>query len=779
MNQTVSELFQHAMWITPKENTQAASPSIQTAYFRLLFPLDGPASLTLHISASSRYRLWVNGKHVTYGPCKGDRWRHYYESVDVTPWLKAGMNVLAVKVVAYPPYEAQRGESRGPYWTMAKALGPSLMVAGECMMDNGASSSITTGRASWEALHDNAVQWRLFRQTHWMGSMESVDGSLLPHGWRDGDGLNPGWEAAQQLWSAEDRGLSMFGIIPVFPLTPRPIPLPFERDECFLREMPLRAGDYAPLSFQGLSGNVIPPHTRAAVELDAGELTTGFLRLPVTGGMGSRITIRYAESYSEAEGRIVRKGQRDDWENYRLIGHEDEYRPSGGADVYEPFWFRTFRFIRIEVETGAEGLTLDRPCYTETGYPLETHSTVTASEQWVGQLWDISVRTLKRCMHETYEDCPYYEQLQYIQDTRLEALFTYMASGDTRLAARAIEDFHCSLLPNGMLQARYPTQEPLIIPPFSLHWISMVLEYYWQTGDASVPRRYRPTVDAVLDYYDRKVGSYGLVEGLGYWDQIDWVDQWHSIAGRTPASAVGPATTHNLMYVVALQAAAELTRATGREGVAAEYEERAKQILCNVQRHCWSESEGLYLEGPGYEEYSQHAQVYAVLAGLAEGEQARGILQRALSRPGIAKCSFTQQFFLFRALEKCDAYELTEQQWDLWKPLPGKNLTTIPETPDGASSPRSDCHAWGALPLYEFPRCILGVSPAQPGWERIVIQPRTLSLSSASGTVTTPKGLVSVAWRQDAGGLQIDVETPKGVPAVLILPDGVCREIVS
>lgn len=32
------------------------------------------------------------------------------------------------------------------------------------------------------------------------------------------------------------------------------------------------------------------------------------------------------------------------------------------------------------------------------------------------------------CSHETYFDCPYYEQLMYAGDTRLEALTTYTAA---------------------------------------------------------------------------------------------------------------------------------------------------------------------------------------------------------------------------------------------------------------------------------------------------------------------------------------------------------------
>lgn len=771
------EIFKDACWV-------AAAPGgggcdgIQTAYFRLAFHAPAGARAQVSVSAHSRYRLYVNGAPAVYGPCKGDRWRQYYETVDISPYLWAGENLLAVKAVAFPPYEAQRGDERGPFWTMAKALGPCLIVAGKCLDGQGGEAcDLTTGIAAWTACEDaGAVGWKHFRLTHWMGSMESVRADKLPRGWQGAAQPQGAWAAAAKLWKADDIMNSMFGIIPVFPLTERPIPLMYEKDGAFAREMPLKGGDVKLFGFGGLAAPaVVPPHAAMAVELDAGVHRTAFFRLPVSGGKGAKIRIRYAESYSLQGAEGLKKGRRDDWEQYELQGHEDAYEPSGAAETYEPFWFRTFRFVRIEAETAGEALTLGVPSFTETGYPLEALSRVESPEPWVGRLWDISVRTLAHCMHETYEDCPYYEQLQYIQDTRLEMLFTYMTSGDTRLALKAIEDFHASQLPDGMLQARYPTQEPLVIPPFSLHWVWMLAEYYEQTGDAAVPRRYRPAADAVLDWYDRKIGPTGLAEKLGYWDQIDWVDKWDHIAGRTPAGLVGPATTHNLMYAYALSAGATVNRATGREAVALEYEARAAAILDIVGKTCWSDKERMFMEGPGYEEYSQHAQVYAVLTGLVAGEKAKDLLRRALARKDIPQCSFTNQFFVFRALEKCGAYELTEGQWDLWKKLLDLGLTTVPEVPDGVYSPRSDCHAWGALPLYEFTRCFLGVRPATPGWGEILIRPRPLSLPAASGQVVTPKGLVQVGWRNGPAGFAIHASAPQGTPVTVELPDGTAK----
>ena len=876
--------FDNAMWIGLLEHNGHVVLKQQSAFFRTAFDAPAGCALTLYVSAHSRYRLYLNGAPVVYGPCKGDRWRHFYEEKDVGDMLVAGRNILAAQVVAYLPYEAQRGEERTPMWMIARAMGPAFVLAG-CVKDADGNTvkDLGTGAADWEVLADHSMKWRFFPQTHWMGSMEDVDGARYPHGWRIGsdgvsyaaDGRGDGrantfgdagknaegcgdgrantfgdtgkdvegcggelsgvsWEAAANLWPVREQRQEMFGIIPVFPLTKRPIPLMFEKPGEFRREMPIKANDLPRLEFTGGKA-VLPAGERGVFELDVGEHTTAFFTIRARGGAGAKLIIRYAEAYSKddyVDGQ-KNKGVRDDWANYGIHGHEDTYTMGGassaagmgsacgsddacgaadidcaggadsaclsgggdlagkydpGVETYTPFWMRTFRFVRVEAYASSSPLTIYMPTFVKTGYPLEVKTGIEASEPWVAELYEISLRTLQNCMHETYEDCPYYEQLQYIQDSRLEMLFTYAVSGDLRMARRTIEDYHSSKQPCGMLSARYPTQEPHIIPPFSLHWIGMLYEYLWETGDAAFLKHYMPTVDAILQWYDEKIGPLGLVQDLGYWDQIDWVDQWSDIAGRTPASAVGPSTAHNLMYAYALRMGAKLCEAVKRPEMSREYGLRADSICRAVDRLCWSAEAGLYREGPEYEEYSQHSNVYAVLCCLKRGAEARALMERALNRPGIAKCSFTWQFFVFRALEASDAYDMTADLWEMWKGLLKLNLTTIPETPDGEGSPRSDCHAWSALPLHEFPRRMLGVRAAAYGWSEMYIKPNPLGLALLSGDVTTPRGVVSVKLERvdelngagkPGATYKLTARAPDGVPTTVIMPGGAARAFPS
>lgn len=776
---TISKLTD-AWWLSARGSDPAGvnkrgAACNEVAYFRRSFSLAKPASLVLSISAHSRYRLWINGQAILSGPCKGDSWRHYYETIDVSSYLTTGDNVLAVKVVAYSPYEAQPPGWGGPFCVTSNAAGPCMITSGRCVAEDcEILADLATGKPGdgWLVCLDDAVSWEAYAPTHFMGGIERVEGMRLPHGWnRPGRTESGDWRVPTRRWKADGRP---YGIIPPFPLLERPIPLLYETRRQFMGEVASSRGHSKPFSFMNEGrqwrSTVVPPHSKRKVILDAGELTTGYLALPVSGGRGSEVSLVYAESFStRREGGFPLKGKRDDAEGYDLIGQQDVYRPSGGRETYEPFWFRTFRFLQIEVETRDEPLVLDPPEYMETGYPLEVLSSAASSTSWIRPLWDVSVRTLQRCMHETYEDCPYYEQLQYAMDTRLQILFTYAVSGDARLARRAIEDYHASLLPEGILQARYPCMESQVIPTFSLHWILMVEDYYWQTGEKSIAIRYRATIDSVLDWYDRKLGPQGLVHQLGYWEFIDWVEEWNDLHGAPAATLTGPSTIHNLVYAYALQAASRLSRLVGRIEVASEFEARAGAVLVAVQRCCWSEASQLYREGPECEQYSQHAQIWAVLTGLANGEQGRQLVRRMLDRKDLLRCSYAMTFYLFRALETTGLYKESEQMWTTWRDLLALNLTTWPEDP---FMQRSDCHGWGALPLYEFTRCLLGVKPEAPGWETIRIEPHCLSLQNMRGQAITPKGTVQVDWFREDGVVEIAGQSPVGTPLLIVMPDG-------
>ena len=97
---------------------------------------------------------------------------------------------------------------------------------------------------------------------------------------------------------------------------------------------------------------------------------TGFLSLQLKQGAGAEVKILTSECYVEKEKgesdhpmRLPKKGDRCDWENGELNGYTDTYHVAGYGDaeqeeIYEPFWFRTFRFVRLEIRQRKNRLSL-------------------------------------------------------------------------------------------------------------------------------------------------------------------------------------------------------------------------------------------------------------------------------------------------------------------------------------------------------------------------------------------------------------------------------------
>ena len=253
--------------------------------------------------------------------------------------------------------------------------------------------------------------------------------------------------------------------------------------------------------------------------------------------------------------------------------------------------------------------------------------------------------------------------------------------------------------------------------------------------------------------------------GGAYWSFIDWSPAWDATSGMPPAGLMGSITVESLLYVLGLQKAAELCAWLGRGDTAAEYLRRARAVQDAVRALC-RDDEGFFTDGPGVAACSQHAQIFAILTGTVELAEGARLIGAALDDPArFATCSIAMYFYLFRALEATGLYERSDRLWDLWRSMLDRHLTTCVEND---TSERSDCHAWGALALFELPATVLGVRPAAPGFARIEVRPRPAALTSASGTVATPRGPVRVAWKKRSDGtLAISCEGPEGVPVTV------------
>ncbi len=691
-------------------------------YFRKTYHFDLPISGSVKIMADARYKLWVNGSFVSAGPCKGNRHNRYYDEVDLTPYLHTGDNLFYVALLNLTSSDDMDDKeiNVASVWRSGDGY---LYMQGS-VTDAVGVHSIETDQA-WES----AIEEHLaFTPQFFVGLNEHVAA---------GYGTALTWKtAAPSPMPPRVYGDEIpFGEILSSYAKPRPIPHLY----------------YKPRSFTFHDGYY-----------DAGELTCGYVRLRAHGK--GHITATYGECFVDGDASGFVKGDRTDT-SLNLLGHDDTFEVDGEL-CFESFWFRTFRFVRI-VTTGE--VSIDSFDYAETGYPVEIAEDYDFGSARDNALWAISARTLKRCMLETYVDCPYYEQLQYCMDTYSQTLYTYMVSPDTRLAKRAIDDFAATWRPGYITEARAPSCKRQYIPGFAMFFIYMVNMYEARTEDTAGIKPYMPIVDGILAFFDGARNAAGQIAASDMWDFVDWADLWRADEGAPITSRGEGISIYTMMYAHALRCAARLSRAVGRGAVAEEYLIRADEALEAVQQHCYDAAHGMYANSEKKEQFSQHAQIWAVLTGLVKGEAARELLRRSLTLE--AQAGYAYAYLWFRALEKAECYEeLGGEMKSRFLGLLDMNCSTIPETPYAYT--RSECHAWGAVALYEFTTMTLGVKLVDNSPRVLQVAPRPQGTAHASGRVYTKWGEVNVKWEIKEKTFCLCLDTPDTVAAEITAPRG-------
>ncbi len=167
--------------------------------------------------------------------------------------------------------------------------------------------------------------------------------------------------------------------------------------------------------------------------------------------------------------------------------------------MVQPSVLSHFRYLQLDIHTGGEPLQLKDIYGIFTGYPFEEKAYFKTGRNDLDRIWEVGWRTARLCAVDTYFDCPYYEQLQYVGDTRIQALISLYVAGDDRLMRKAIEDLSHSFIPDGLTQSRYPSSDLQVIPTFSLWWICMIHDYWMHRKDDAFVQSHLEGIQSVIE----------------------------------------------------------------------------------------------------------------------------------------------------------------------------------------------------------------------------------------------------------------------------------------
>lgn len=731
-----------ARWITVP-NTSPFDYGVY--HFRKSFDLQSkPSSFVIHVTGDNRYQLFVNGERVVWGPARGDLSHWRFETIDIAPQLKAGKNVLAAVVWNFGQYapEAQVTDRTA------------FLLQGDTKTER----LIDTG-TSWKALRNPAYQPLSYTHAQMRGYFVSgpgdkVDGANYPWGWEQTGFDDSMWQQAQTdgRWAGAPR--DAIDAPNRWLLVPRSIPMMEEKPER-LATVRQATGVKLPTNFpQQAAAFTIAANSKARLLLDQSYLTTAYPELLVSGGKGALIELGYSEALYGKEG----KGNRNDIEGKTFVGYYDHFISDGGNKrLFRPLWWRTYRYVDLQITTKDEPLTIEDLRGTYTAYPFEMKAKFDAGSERLKKILEVGWRTARLCAHETYMDCPYYEQLQYAGDTRIQCLVSLYNAGDGRLMKNAIAQLNDSRTAEGATMSRAPTRQQQYIPPFSLWWIGMVHDYWWYQDDPEFVREMLPGVHAVLSFYAKYQKSNTSLKNMPWWNYVDWA--WKD-RGVPPMEADGSSSVIDLQYLLALDWAADLETAFGSKWQAAEFRDKADKLRATIKGLYWDTNKQMFADTPAKRDFSQQANSLAVLARVIEGSEARALVNRILNDSSLTEASFYFRHYLNTAVNQVGEGDRYLDMLDGWDKMLANGLTTWAEKPEPT---RSDCHAWSASPNYELFHTVLGIDSAAPGFKKVVIRPYLGKLQKVSGSIPHPNGEIDVKLSLNQDKLQAEVKLPSGV----------------
>ena len=767
---------------------------------------EGEKPFEIDVSADERFCLTLDGEFVARGPNRADVSNWQYNTYRVT--LAPGRHVFRAVVT-------RLGE-HAPQAQLSYRGGFIFKASGEY------DERLTTGKAKWRvawwkgmtpAGADNGV-WGTGSQFAIRGTYPTFLGgeedsrplqnkdvansadsrgrdSSAPIDWQDPVVVRaPAGRGVYPIWGARTPGWMLF-----------PSQLPDQL------ETPVRPGEFRAATtnavwrqdhvytasetddplvgafnrlLRGESAAVtVPAKTKVQLAWNLGDYLCAYPVVRTANGGGARLSLSFSESAYDAE--TNRKGNRGEIVGKYLRGYGDTFFCDGTDCAFSTPWFRCGLWVRLDVETQEDPLEIRELSLIESRYPLEMASGFSSPDDpSLADVRRICARAMQMCCHETLFDCPYYEQQMYPGDTRVQLLVLSAMSRDDRIVKRAIEIYDLATRDDGQCPFNFPTRGTQEGFTYTQCFLLMFGDYAMNHADREWLRARLPGFRKSMAGCELYENAEGLLEDTPGWNFMDWVVGWPGDGtmvdtenGRKLNSFV------NLMWLLDVQSAAKVERAFGNDRLAAHWEAKAERLKAAIVAKFWDEKRSLVANTVEKNAFCEHCQAMAIIGGLLPKDKEEELFRHLVEDLDLARTTVYFNYYLFEAYFKMGRSDLFQKRLDLWRDFVGKGLTTLSEQPDTpVAEGRSDCHAWGAHPIWFMQSGIAGIRSDAPWFEKVVIEPQPGALKSLKAKHPHPKGWIEVDLEFDGDKVHGTVVTPVpgtfryGKTTMKIGPDG-------
>ena len=699
-----------ADWITAKG--QKNEPNNWTAFGKTFEVEKIPAKAMAKIACDSKYWMWINGSLAVFegqlkrGPNPKDT---YYDEVDISPYLKAGVNNISL-LVWYFGKEGFSHKSSGKAGLIFDCQTPDFKLISD-------SSWRAVIRPEFQTAGPPLPNWRLpessIRYDSRLGNFDFIKNPQKIQHWDDAISL---------------------GSYPVSPwnkLVKRPIP---QWKNHGLKRYENR------IAFPFISSG-----DSIVCQLPYNAHITPYFKIEAQ--EGQVITIK--TDHYKGGGEINVRG---------------EYVTSDGEQAYENLGWMNGEVVYYSIPKGVKVIDL---MYRETGYDTEFSGYFKSDDPFFNTLWQKAKRTLYVTMRDTYMDCPDRERSQWWGDVVNESGEAFYAldpkgqlltkKGILELMAWQKEDNTIySPVPSGNWEKELPGQMLASVGYFGF-W-----NYYWNTGDIETLKKVYPRVKKYLDVW--KLDNNGiLIDRITKNTKIAWYwGDW--------GENVDKQLLINAWYYLALKGYHLMSLALDHQNEANWSQQAMVEFKQAFNRVFWDGQQ--YKSPMNKDEADDRAQALAVVSGLADPDKYDGLynifLTQEFSSPYMEKYVCEA---LFQMGQEDYALQRLKKRFKFM--VESKEHTTLFEGwgagRDGFGGGSTN-HAWSGGGLTILSQYVCGLYPLEPGWKKFTVKPNLVGLSYAETGNITMAGKVAVALKKIRSGMEIKLTVPDQSEAHLLVP---------
>ncbi len=338
------------------------------------------------------------------------------------------------------------------------------------------------------------------------------------------------------------------------------------------------------------------------------------------------------------------------------------------------------------------------------------------------RIYDTAVHTLRCCMHEHYEDCPWREQALYTLDSRNQMLAGYYVfkDGNREMARASLDLISRGVRPDGLLSLCFPAGRDYPIPFYTLAYFVQFEEYVRLTGDVAFAAEKYSVLQSLMDTVLSRMITDGNFRGLvprypdsrGYWNFYEWSPTMSGskyVYDETDPPCEAP---FNAFLATALVSLSRISSSVGKDADRKKFEWIADGVRQAVRR-VFLGDDGLFRSFTDRPEagVSVLTQALCLLCGAARGTDSSRALEAIKNNggDGLIPATLSMACFRYDALLSADAekyapqilaeidrdcsYMLSHEATTFWETIKG-------EADFGGAG--SLCHGWSAMAAYYY-----------------------------------------------------------------------------